>query len=227
MKRTQFTLYIAAIGQRAVKNGGEISHDQRSHQQQDRNGHLNACAQRREDDHVGVEKHTSDLLGRFSIEALEKLKNSSSSVGLHWPSGPLVIRIELLRDQISALLAFHSERACNEDAEGEDAKVNNGNVCREKTAKEVKKEMGGADNRKCAIHPTEIRTSISPSSAVGLNTSSALANYATEAEIKSWVTDSHLIHSFPVDEPQMRNLTSLFLPISDELILTKTQPVDD
>nr|CAD7602476.1 unnamed protein product [Timema genevievae] len=32
------------------------------------------------------------------------------------------------------------------------------------------------------VHPTEIRTSISPSSAVGLNTTSALANYATEAE---------------------------------------------
>nr|CAD7574973.1 unnamed protein product [Timema californicum] len=33
------------------------------------------------------------------------------------------------------------------------------------------------------VHPTEIRTSISPSSAVELNTTSALANYATEAEL--------------------------------------------
>nr|CAD7263883.1 unnamed protein product [Timema shepardi] len=33
----------------------------------------------------------------------------------------------------------------------------------------------------CTIHPTEIRTSISPSSAVELNTTSALVNYATEA----------------------------------------------
>nr|CAD7592893.1 unnamed protein product [Timema genevievae] len=32
-----------------------------------------------------------------------------------------------------------------------------------------------------AVHPTETRTSISPSSAVELNTTSALANYATEA----------------------------------------------
>nr|CAD7194560.1 unnamed protein product [Timema douglasi] len=32
------------------------------------------------------------------------------------------------------------------------------------------------------VHPTEIRTSISASSAVELNTISALANYATEAE---------------------------------------------
>nr|CAD7454530.1 unnamed protein product [Timema tahoe] len=31
------------------------------------------------------------------------------------------------------------------------------------------------------VHPTEIRTSISPSSAAELNTTSALANYATEA----------------------------------------------
>nr|CAD7197547.1 unnamed protein product [Timema douglasi] len=34
------------------------------------------------------------------------------------------------------------------------------------------------------VHPTEFRTSISPSSAVELNTTSALANYATEAEVK-------------------------------------------
>nr|CAD7264528.1 unnamed protein product [Timema shepardi] len=31
------------------------------------------------------------------------------------------------------------------------------------------------------VHPTEIRTSISPSSAVEINTTSAFANYATEA----------------------------------------------
>nr|CAD7588595.1 unnamed protein product [Timema genevievae] len=34
-------------------------------------------------------------------------------------------------------------------------------------------------------HPTEIRTSISPSSAVELNTTGALANYATEAGRKT------------------------------------------
>nr|CAD7443017.1 unnamed protein product [Timema bartmani] len=36
-----------------------------------------------------------------------------------------------------------------------------------------------------AVHPTEIRTSISPSSVVWLNTTGALANYATEADIDS------------------------------------------
>nr|CAD7575059.1 unnamed protein product [Timema californicum] len=36
-----------------------------------------------------------------------------------------------------------------------------------------------------SVHPTEIRTSISPSSAVELNTTSALANYATEAGRRS------------------------------------------
>nr|CAD7263385.1 unnamed protein product [Timema shepardi] len=35
------------------------------------------------------------------------------------------------------------------------------------------------------VHPTEIQTSISPSSAVELNTTSALANYATEAGFKT------------------------------------------
>nr|CAD7596413.1 unnamed protein product [Timema genevievae] len=34
------------------------------------------------------------------------------------------------------------------------------------------------------VHPTEIRTSISSSSAVELNTTSALANYATEAALR-------------------------------------------
>nr|CAD7198018.1 unnamed protein product [Timema douglasi] len=38
------------------------------------------------------------------------------------------------------------------------------------------------------VHPTEIRTSISPSSAVKLNTTSALANYATEAGIAACKT---------------------------------------
>nr|CAD7261403.1 unnamed protein product [Timema shepardi] len=35
------------------------------------------------------------------------------------------------------------------------------------------------------VHATKIRTSISPSSAVELNTTSALANHATEAEIEA------------------------------------------
>nr|CAD7403649.1 unnamed protein product [Timema cristinae] len=35
------------------------------------------------------------------------------------------------------------------------------------------------------VHPTKIRTSVSPSSAVELNTTSALANYATEAGVKN------------------------------------------
>nr|CAD7573590.1 unnamed protein product [Timema californicum] len=39
------------------------------------------------------------------------------------------------------------------------------------------------------VHPTEIRTSISPSSAVELNTTSALANYATEAGFGPYAFD--------------------------------------
>nr|CAD7438284.1 unnamed protein product [Timema bartmani] len=49
------------------------------------------------------------------------------------------------------------------------------------------------------VHPTEIRTSISPSSAVELNTTSALANYATEAglcKVKCSSPD-HLKSSMP------------------------------
>ncbi|CAG2057731.1 unnamed protein product [Timema podura] len=49
-----------------------------------------------------------------------------------------------------------------------------------------------------SIHPTEIRTSISPSSAVELNTTNALANYATEADAPSLYflpSNSSLSHS--------------------------------
>nr|CAD7206055.1 unnamed protein product [Timema douglasi] len=49
----------------------------------------------------------------------------------------------------------------------------------------IKRENGEgrkeANEKPPPVHPTEIRTSISPSSAVELNTTSALANYATEA----------------------------------------------
>nr|CAD7400350.1 unnamed protein product [Timema poppensis] len=45
------------------------------------------------------------------------------------------------------------------------------------------------------VHPTEIRTSISPSSAAELNTTSALANYATEAATPVGTTiDSSVYH---------------------------------
>nr|CAD7602734.1 unnamed protein product [Timema genevievae] len=50
------------------------------------------------------------------------------------------------------------------------------------------------------VHPTKIRTSISPSSAVEFNTTSALANYATEAgylfeEKKSVARGNHAMHA--------------------------------
>nr|CAD7430216.1 unnamed protein product [Timema monikensis] len=55
---------------------------------------------------------------------------------------------------------------------------------------------GGVENhlgKTTPVHPTEIRTSISPSSAVELNTTSALANYVTEAVCMRPGTDpSHL-----------------------------------
>nr|CAD7444136.1 unnamed protein product [Timema bartmani] len=47
------------------------------------------------------------------------------------------------------------------------------------------------------VHPTKIRTSISPSSAVGHNTTSALANYATEAELEALVSGSNSSSHFP------------------------------
>nr|CAD7267325.1 unnamed protein product [Timema shepardi] len=46
---------------------------------------------------------------------------------------------------------------------------------------DIEKEKESVDR---SIHPTEIRTSVSQSSAVELNTTSALANYATEAVLR-------------------------------------------
>ncbi|CAG2060281.1 unnamed protein product [Timema podura] len=72
------------------------------------------------------------------------------------------------------------------------------------------------------VHPTEIRTSISPSSAVGLNTTSALANYATEAGSKagkfSSITVSGCTDQQPVCVLKRRTNTTIditFTPFED------------
>nr|CAD7255940.1 unnamed protein product [Timema shepardi] len=60
-----------------------------------------------------------------------------------------------------------------------------------------------------SVHPTEIRTSISPSSAVELNPTSVLANYATEAELASKkVKTSHQLHEPPA--PNIRRQRHIF-----------------
>nr|CAD7576779.1 unnamed protein product [Timema californicum] len=56
------------------------------------------------------------------------------------------------------------------------------------------KESGKPFREKNLVHPTEIRTSISPSSAVELNTTSALASYATEAALRYKLT--HMIKPY-------------------------------
>nr|CAD7260345.1 unnamed protein product [Timema shepardi] len=58
-----------------------------------------------------------------------------------------------------------------------------GNGCR----RSKQAESCFRDPESSNVHPTEIRTSISPSSAVKLNTTSALANYATEAGLQMMV----------------------------------------
>nr|CAD7263612.1 unnamed protein product [Timema shepardi] len=49
-------------------------------------------------------------------------------------------------------------------------------------------ELYGPQEKPPPVNPTEIRTSISPSSAVELNTTSALTNYATEAAVPASMT---------------------------------------
>nr|CAD7568652.1 unnamed protein product [Timema californicum] len=75
-----------------------------------------------------------------------------------------------------------------------------------------------------AVHPTKIRTSISPSSAVALNTRSALANYATEPEevnphLCGGRVENHLIKTTPSSPERDSNLD---LPILGSLALYKT-----
>nr|CAD7433903.1 unnamed protein product [Timema monikensis] len=78
------------------------------------------------------------------------------------------------------------------------------------------------------VHPTEIRTSISPSSAVELDTSSALANYATEAEIV-WSPSTLSLPLLTYDDASKANprwcLFSIhqvrFLPCVLELLLAR------
>nr|CAD7410799.1 unnamed protein product [Timema poppensis] len=61
-------------------------------------------------------------------------------------------------------------------------------------------------SKRITVHPTEIRISISPSSAVELNTTSVLANYATEAEE----------YEFPEDEDGMKGYLSEYLLFTKE-----------
>nr|CAD7425706.1 unnamed protein product [Timema monikensis] len=63
------------------------------------------------------------------------------------------------------------------------------------------------------VHPTEIRTSISPSSAVELNTTSVLANYATEADGSKYQYDTRvneqLQHKYMTTDHAVFHLTGL------------------
>nr|CAD7262709.1 unnamed protein product [Timema shepardi] len=62
------------------------------------------------------------------------------------------------------------------------------------------------------VHPTEIRTSISPSSAVELNTTSALANYATE------LANALVVLSSTAEEGEIEVRISVGIPLSDMAI---------
>nr|CAD7570668.1 unnamed protein product [Timema californicum] len=78
------------------------------------------------------------------------------------------------------------------------------------------------------VHPTEIRTSISPSSAVELNTTSALANYATEAgseDVKYVIKGSFDLGS--QYHYTMETQTCLCVPIEDGMdVYPATQWMD-
>nr|CAD7202528.1 unnamed protein product [Timema douglasi] len=69
------------------------------------------------------------------------------------------------------------------------------------------------------VHPTEIRTSISPSSAVELNTTRALANYATEAVFDSVAKSKHRIIN-----SDAYNVVVAAMSVSDSVAKSKRYP---
>nr|CAD7395387.1 unnamed protein product [Timema poppensis] len=64
------------------------------------------------------------------------------------------------------------------------------------------------ENSWLVVHPTEIRTSISPSSAVELNTTSAFANYATEA-VSRTVARLYTIGRNPLERHRFSSVAGL------------------
>nr|CAD7257396.1 unnamed protein product [Timema shepardi] len=78
------------------------------------------------------------------------------------------------------------------------------------------KESGKHLGKTTPVHPTEIRTSISPSSAVELNTTSALANYAIEAAADTDTSRLLLTRphpSFLLYSPKPLTLFDMVLPL--------------
>nr|CAD7197772.1 unnamed protein product [Timema douglasi] len=61
----------------------------------------------------------------------------------------------------------------------------------------VERENSVLKEKPPPVHPTEIRTSISPSSAVELNTTSTLANYATEAGKQVILLETGILRRLP------------------------------
>nr|CAD7196124.1 unnamed protein product [Timema douglasi] len=74
------------------------------------------------------------------------------------------------------------------------------------------------------VHPTEIRTSISPSSAVELNTTSALANYATEVGICEFLFNTLDCMSCLSPNCLLLSLTSLLIAGGDSHYRKLLQP---
>nr|CAD7571110.1 unnamed protein product [Timema californicum] len=88
------------------------------------------------------------------------------------------------------------------------------------------------------VHPTEIRTSISPSSAVELNTTSALANYATEVQHQDIIVQGsclppngtavlQYVHFLPDPrQPEyMAPVVLCYLVASGSFLVSRYQPV--
>ncbi|CAG2052897.1 unnamed protein product [Timema podura] len=74
------------------------------------------------------------------------------------------------------------------------------------------------------LHPTEIRTSISPCSAVELNTTSALANYATEGLRRPYLDEvyPHLRGAIVTSNRDLK----LDLPVIGSLVYCETSTLD-
>nr|CAD7256519.1 unnamed protein product [Timema shepardi] len=136
------------------------------------------------------ERHANLEIPFFTTGVIVKI-DSWNSVKL--PRQLFLVAMDQEHQIVEWLNGFQNEESdeCYNSEESDVDELNNSDHDSERIGKgeleEVNPHLRGGESGKPfrknrpPVHPTEIRTSISPSSAVELNTTSALANYVTEA----------------------------------------------
>nr|CAD7571314.1 unnamed protein product [Timema californicum] len=134
------------------------------------------------------ESRVEEHLNRLETKLKEQFSDNDQLIK------DIKLTIQEHQSALKAVANAESNRSINDNYEGELS-----------DEEKWKKEKEDEEEKPLPVHPTEIRTSISPSSAVELNTSSALANYTSGLPqiIKSLLRDK--ISS----TPQVRHIRAL------------------